>query len=146
MGDIVFSWLVCTLRSVLSEEPSGRLSSHLLSSQLGLLTEAGLDHQNTERGTTQQAMASVSLKLALKASLLFLLVGPQVLRPVAGQSASPAPTPCKGAVSTAKKIKDGFIFREGLSPPLDPGLDRTLPYEGKKSNTWPDSSQYPFAS
>jgi hypothetical protein len=89
-------------------------------------------------------MASAYLKLPLKVPLLFLVFAAQILHPVAGQ-APPAPTPCKGATSTANKIKDGYIFREGLSPPLDPGLARTLPYEGKKSNTWSNSSQFFFA-
>ncbi|SRR5258706_15654713 len=85
-------------------------------------------------------MPSVYLKLALR---LFLLLATQILQPVAGQ-ASPAPTPCRGASITADKIKDGYVFREGLSPPLDPGLARTLNqlhYEGKKSATWKNSSQ-----
>jgi len=84
-------------------------------------------------------MAPVYLKLALNFPLLFLFAA-QILQPVAGQ-ASPAPTPCKGAAISADKIKDGYIYREGLSPPLDPGLARTLPYEGKKSNTWTNTSQ-----
>ena len=99
-----------------------------------------LDYQNMERETTRQAMVSLSLKLALIAPLLLLLAA-QTLQPVAGQ-ALPTPTPCKGAINATTKIKDGFIFREGLSPPLDPGLARTLPYEGKKSDTWTNSSQY----
>ena len=82
-------------------------------------------------------MASSYLKLALN---LFLFLATQILQPVAGQ-ASPAPTPCRGATITANKIKDGYVFREGLSPPLDPGLARTLNYEGKKSTTWSNSSQ-----
>ena len=85
-------------------------------------------------------MASANLKLALN---LFLFFATRVLQPVAGQ-ASPAPTPCRGATITAAKIKDGYVFREGLSPPLDPGLARTLNqlhYEGKKSATWSNSSQ-----
>lgn len=86
-------------------------------------------------------MASVYLKLALNIFLLFVT---QILQPVAGQ-ASPAPTPCRGAKITANNIKDGYVFREGLSPPLDPGLARTLNalhYEGKKSFTWSNASQY----
>jgi hypothetical protein len=85
-------------------------------------------------------MASVYLKLVLN---IFLLFAAQILQPVAGQ-ASPAPTPCRGAKIIADKIKDGYIFREGLSPPLDPGLARTLEklhYEGKKSFTWTNASQ-----
>lgn len=84
-------------------------------------------------------MPSASLKkLALN---LILLLATQILQPVAGQ-ASPAPTPCRGASITTNNIKDGYIFREGLSPPLDPGLARTLNqfYEGKKSTTWANSS------
>ena len=104
-----------------------------------------LDNRNTKRGTTQQAMAPLYLKLALNFPLLFLLFAGHILQPVAGQ-ASPAPTPCRGAAINAEKIKDGYIFREGLSPPLDPGLARTLPYEGKKSNTWTNTSQSFFAT
>jgi hypothetical protein len=79
-------------------------------------------------------MDTVGLKLNL------FLFAVQILQPVAGQ-ASPAPTPCHGASIITDKIKDGYIFREGLSPPLDPGLARTLRYEGKKSNTWTNTSQ-----
>ena len=89
-------------------------------------------------------MAVVSRKLALNAPLLFLHFAAQVLQLVAGQ-ASPAPTPCKGANNTANKIKDGFIFQSGLSPPLDPGLARTLPLESLKSNAWSNSSRFFFA-
>ena len=86
-------------------------------------------------------MVSAYLKLALNIFLLFVT---QLLQPVAGQ-ASPAATPCRGARITADSIKDGYVFREGLSPPLDPGLARTLNalhYEGKKSFTWSNASQY----
>jgi len=82
-------------------------------------------------------MASVHIRLALS---LFVVFAAQILHPVAGQ-ASPAPTPCRGASIIADRIKDGYMFREGLSPPLDPALARTLRYEGKKSNTWSDRSQ-----
>jgi hypothetical protein len=130
--------------------PDGLSShSHPLVSNSGSLPGARsipLDHRSTESGTTQQAMASLSLKLAFKAPLLFLLLGTQVLRPVASQSSSPAPapTPCKGAISTAKSIKDGYIFWQGLSPSLDPGLNRTLPNDPETSNAWPDTSQSPL--
>lgn len=84
-------------------------------------------------------MAFILHKLALKIPLPFLLLVVQILQPVAGQ-ASPLPTPCKGASNTTNKIKDGFIFQGGLSPPLDPGLARTLPVEYAKSSAWSDSS------
>lgn len=90
-------------------------------------------------------MTPLYLKLASNFPLLFLLFSGHILQPVAGQ-ASPAPTPCRGAAINADKIKDGYIFREGLSPPLDPGLARTLHYEGKKSNTWTNTSQSSFAT
>lgn len=86
-------------------------------------------------------MASVPLKLVLNARLLFLLFATQILQLVAGQ-ASPAPTPCKGANNTTNKVKDNFIFQGGLSPTLDPGLARTLPFELLKSNAWGNSSQF----
>jgi len=91
-------------------------------------------------GRLNELWSLVYLKLALNILLLFAT---QILQPVAGQ-ASPAPTPCRGAKIVANKIKEGYIFREGLSPPLDPGLARTLEklhYEGKKSATWSNSSQ-----
>jgi hypothetical protein len=80
-------------------------------------------------------MVVVSRRQALKA----LLFTAQILQFVAGQ-ASPAPTPCKGATSTANKVKDVFIFQGGLSPPLDPGLARSLPFEIEKSSAWSNSS------
>ena len=89
-------------------------------------------------------MAFVPRTLAWKVPLLFLFVT-QILQPVAGQ-ASPAPTPCKGATNTTNKIKDAFIFQEGLSPLLDPGLARALPVESLKSSAWPNSSRFFFAT
>ncbi len=90
-------------------------------------------------------MVFVPHKLALKVPLPFLLLVVQVLQPVAGQ-ASPVPTPCKGVTNTTNKIKDSFIFQGGLSPPLDPGLARTLPVEYAKSSAWANSSPFFFAA
>jgi hypothetical protein len=104
-----------------------------------------LGHRNTEGKNTQQVMVFVPHKLALRVPLLFLLFVAQILPPVAGQ-ASPAPTPCKGATNTTTKIKDAFIFQQGLSQPLDPGLARTLPVEYVKSSAWSNSSQFFFAA
>jgi len=46
---------------------------------------------------------------------------------------------------TSYNISDAIVFQDGLRPALDPGLNKTLPYEGKKSNPWNDHDSIPSA-
>jgi hypothetical protein len=76
--------------------------------------------------------------MAFRAALVFGFL--RLVAFVSAQSA-PAPTPCASTIGqTSGNITTNFVFQDGLGPALDLGLNKTLPYEGKKSNPWEDHS------
>jgi len=81
--------------------------------------------------------------MAFRAALVFGFL--RLVAFVSAQSA-PAPTPCASTIGqTSGNITTNFVFQDGLGPALDLGLNKTLPYEGKKSNPWEDHNSLPSA-